>query len=126
MVLLRNVPYKTGKTGGINLVQVTMICFDARKKVLQLFGMTPFHSAVMLVLLIFTIVMVYVYGFKMRAAALLEELKSTDTASTSAPTTSSLLSNNPAAQQHASAPAQSSEPALSSASSRKGTFSGVW
>ena len=39
---------------------------SARKKVLQLFGMTPFHSAVMLVLLIFTIVMVYVYGFKMR------------------------------------------------------------
>ncbi|MAB94304.1 MAG: NADH oxidoreductase, partial [Alteromonas sp.] len=52
-----------------------------------LFGMTPFHTAVMLVLLIFTVVMVYVYGFKMRrAAALLEELRSTETASASAPT----------------------------------------
>ena len=108
--------------------QMNLLPSAPEKGTSTLFGMTPFHSAVMLVLLIFTIVMVYVYGFKMRrAAALLEELKSTDTASTSAPTTkvSSVVESNPAAQQHASAPAQSSEPALSStASSRKGTFSG--
>ncbi|GAC23702.1 hypothetical protein GMES_1403 [Paraglaciecola mesophila KMM 241] len=108
--------------------QMNLLPSAPEKGTSTLFGMTPLHTAVMLVLLIFTIVMVYVYGFKMRrAAALLEELKSTDAASTSAPTTkvSSVAESIPPAQQHTSAPAQISEPALSStASPRKGTFSG--
>lgn len=108
--------------------QMNLLPSAPEKGTSTLFGMTPFHSAVMLVLLIFTIVMVYVYGFKMRrAAALLEELKSTDATSISAQTTkvSSVAESIPPAQQHASAPVQISEPALSStASSRKGTFSG--
>jgi ferredoxin-NADP reductase len=94
-----------------------------------LFGMTPFHSAVMLVLLIFTVVMVYVYGFKMRrAAALLEELRSTETASASAPTKhtspNEIPTNAPVGTDTVLIPATAQALSSTTMSPRKGVHSG--
>ena len=94
-----------------------------------LFGMTPFHTAVMLVLLIFTVVMVYVYGFKMRrAAALLEELRSTETASASAPTKHTSLNeiptNAPVGTDAVLIPATAQALSSTTMSPRKGVYSG--
>lgn len=48
-----------------------------------LFGMSPLHTGVMFVLLLFTVTMVWMYGFKMRRAAqLLQSLESNDKGST--------------------------------------------
>lgn len=93
-----------------------------------LFGMTPFHTAVMLVLLMFTAVMVYVYGFKMRrASALLAELKSTatDLAPTNKASANDITITTPTSQKD-SAPATIRESALASptAVQRKGVFTG--
>ena len=95
-----------------------------------LFGMTPFHTAVMLVLLLFTVVMVYVYGFKMRrAAALLAQLKSTETASGPASTHKAAANDIPITtpipqKDSASAPTRESALALPTAAPRKGVFTG--
>ena len=108
--------------------QMNLLPSAPEKGTSTLFGMTPFHSAVMLVYSYLQLL--WCMCMDLRCAELPRCSKSLSLLtpqSTSAPTTkvSSVVESNPAAQQHASAPAQSSEPTLSStASSRKGTFSG--
>ena len=63
-----------------------------------IWGMTPFHTSIMVILLLFAVAMIYVYGFKMRrASALLAQLKNdeknTKTSSTSQKNNTGVLTN---------------------------------
>ena len=76
----------------MNLLPTTV---DSSKPTLIL-GMSPFHTSVMFILLIFAGVMVWMYAFKMRrAASLLRELESLGTTPTAAPAAPAPKSTHP-------------------------------
>ncbi|MCA9076944.1 MAG: 2Fe-2S iron-sulfur cluster binding domain-containing protein [Planctomycetaceae bacterium] len=81
----------------------------------RLWGMTPFHSTVMLVLILFAVAMIGMYFFKMRrAAALLEKLVMTEPISGGGPTTASPANSPP----HASRTEPDPAPAASETGKR--------
>lgn len=55
--------------------QMNLLPISMQKQSITLFGMTPFHASVMMILILFAVVMIWMYFFKMRrAAVLLSEL----------------------------------------------------